>query len=104
MDSSLEKLFNQLCDDFNYSMQEFLYFAINNTDFVTVVQHVRNILRAFVNKHRDVGLKNEILLVVIFLLCFSSEPVAFFILSSFYESIYPRTLYFKEVEEKGTFK
>jgi hypothetical protein len=48
-----------------------------------------------------VGLKNEIMLVIVFLLCFCSEPVAFFILSTFYESIYPRTLYFKEVEDKG---
>jgi hypothetical protein len=60
---------------------------------------MRNILRAFVNKHRDVGVKTEIILIILFLLCFSSEAVAFFILSSFYDNIFPHEFYFKEIDE-----
>ena len=58
-------------------------------------------MKAFLNKHPDVGFKNELVMIIMFFLCFSSEPIAFTIMSKFYELIYPSQLYFKQVDRKG---
>lgn len=93
---SMPTFFDQLLDDFNYSLQEFLHFVVSTTDQATIVIQIKNILKALLNKHPEVGLTNEIVMVIFFFLCFSSEPIAFCILSKLYSQIYPKQLYFKE--------
>ncbi|KAM3136748.1 hypothetical protein pb186bvf_011193 [Paramecium bursaria] len=94
-DQNMEKLFEECCLAFNYSLQEFFYHVISKTDPSTICIQIRNILKAFLNKHPEYGFGDELILVILFFLCFSSEPVAFCLMSYFYDLIYPRQLYYK---------
>lgn len=101
---SLEGILYSLFDSFSYSSLELLITSLEGNQTVDSIRKpVENVMRAFLLKYPNVGVSSEMCQLSCFLLCISSQGVAFQILSRLFGDggILPQKLYPKSVKDNG---
>lgn len=56
---------------YNYSLREFLYIVIK--DERALNESIMKVIKAFLNTMPEVGFSNDLVMIIVFLLCFGNE-------------------------------
>lgn len=71
-------------DSFNYSIYDFIYLSTVGVKKEEIAQKISQLMTAFLLKNPQVGYTAELVQLIFYMLCLSSEPVAYLILTEIF--------------------
>lgn len=93
MEAQFLEVFKELQLSFNYSLRHFYYQLFQAQNHEAIQNSVKSVLGAFLRAYPEVGYSPDQVALTTFLLCFSTEPAAYSLLTLIYAEIIPCQLY-----------
>jgi hypothetical protein len=81
----------------NYSMREFYELVIRGNELELVYKAVADVLDVFYRKFPNVGFYADLVVITMFLMCFSSQASTYTLLTVIYGNVIPSYLYHRSM-------